>query len=105
VSDPDRPDICPGSDPFHTSGVMLSRAVGLFGKAFENVKVNSPFSGAIVPLPFYNKDQRVSSLMIEINRRLLMDENTGEKLPRIDMVFQKTGEILEKVIDHWACSI
>ena|GEM_PF-6492070 len=43
--------------------------------------------------------------MIEINRRLLMDENTGEKLPRIDMVFQKTGEILEKVIDYWACSI
>jgi len=67
--------------------------------------LNSSFSGAIVPLPFYNKDQRVPSLMIEINRRLLMDENTGEKLPRIDMVFQKTGEILEKVIDYWACSI
>ena len=93
-----------GSDPFHTSGVLLSRAVGLFGKAFENVKVNSPFSGAIVPLPFYNKDQRVYPLMIEINRRLLMEENTGEKLPQIEVFFQKTGEILEKVIDQWACS-
>ncbi len=101
----DRPDICLGGDPFHTPGLLLSRALDRFGEAFERISVNSPFSGAIVPLEFFRKDRRVSSLMIEINRQLLMDENTGEKLPRIDMVFQKTGEILEKVLHHWACSI
>lgn len=103
--DPDRPDICLGSDPFHTPGLLLARALDRFGEVFVRVNVNTPFSGAIVPLEFFRKDRRVSSLMIEINRQLLMDENTGEKLPQIDMVFQKTGKILEKVLHHWAFPI
>lgn len=98
----DRPDICLGSDPFHTSGELLTRAGTLFKGAFESVKVNFPFSGAIVPLPYYNKDRRVSSLMIEINRRLLMDEDTGKKIKQCVIVFHKIGEIVEEIIGSLA---
>jgi N-formylglutamate amidohydrolase len=37
------------------------------------VKINSPYSGTIIPLKYYQKDKRVKSIMIEINRNLYMD--------------------------------
>jgi N-formylglutamate amidohydrolase len=36
---------------------------------------NEPFSGTIIPLKHYRKDQRVQSLMIEINRKLYLNED------------------------------
>ena len=36
---------------------------------------NEPFSGTIVPLKHYRRDQRVESLMIEINRNLYLNED------------------------------
>jgi len=35
-----------------------------------DVAIDSPFSGTIVPLKHYHKDQRVTSVMIEVNRSL-----------------------------------
>jgi N-formylglutamate amidohydrolase len=35
-----------------------------------DVAIDSPFSGTIVPLKHYHKDQRVLSVMIEVNRSL-----------------------------------
>ena len=35
-----------------------------------DVAIDSPFSGTIVPLKHYHKDQRVASVMIEVNRSL-----------------------------------
>lgn len=43
--------------------------------------VNAPFSGTLVPLSRYRKDARVSSIMVEVNKGLYMDERTGERLP------------------------
>jgi hypothetical protein len=43
-------------------------------------KVNRPFSGSIVPANNFDKNKRVFSVMIEVNRRLYMDETTGENL-------------------------
>ena len=50
------------------------------------VKRNSPFAGTMVPMKYYRKDKRVTSVMIEVNRRLYMDEVTGEKLPGFEAV-------------------
>ena len=43
------------------------------------VRVNRPYEGTLVPLPFWRKDRRVASIMIEVNRSLCMDEATGRK--------------------------
>ncbi len=40
----------------------------------------------MVPLGFYRKDGRVTSLMIEVNRRLYMDEVTGHRMPELAKV-------------------
>ena len=65
-----RPDICIGTDPFHTDQALIRTMVETFETLGYAVAVNSPFSGTIVPLKHYHKDQRVASVMIEVNRSL-----------------------------------
>jgi len=43
------------------------------------LEINQPYAGSIVPMAFYHKDRRVVSIMIEVNRKLYMDEMTGTK--------------------------
>lgn len=75
-----RPEICLGADPYFTPDPLLNAAKAYFTKAGLEVAVNTPFAGAIVPEPFYSqRDKRVRSLMIEVNRSLYMDEKTGQK--------------------------
>ena len=72
-----RPEICIGSDNYHSQGAVvdeLSRSFELHG--FE-VGINTPFAGAIVPAKHYKKDERVQAVMIEIRRELYLDESTG----------------------------
>ncbi len=78
---PGRPNICIGTDNFHTPAWLAKRTVDMFQKAGYSVKVNRPYSGSIVPLDYYQVDKRVASIMIEINRGLYMDEHTGLKTP------------------------
>jgi len=75
----DRPEICIGTDDFHTSYKLKLLFEKLFKDFYFTIKVNKPFKGTIVPLKFYNKDKRVQSLMIEVRRDLYMDEKSGEK--------------------------
>ena len=69
-SDMNRPDICIGTDAYHTSAELKD----CLSKAFEAsdyiVAIDSPFCGSIVPLKHYHLDRRVSSVMIEVNRSL-----------------------------------
>ena len=66
----DRPEICIGTDNFHTSEKLRNSFGELFEKSNFIVKYNAPFKGSIVPLKFYNKDKEVQSIMIEIRRDL-----------------------------------
>lgn len=69
----ERPDFCIGTSEFHTpSSVTRALTAALECKGFT-VKCNSPFAGTIVPMKFYEKDPRVISVMIEVNRRLYSD--------------------------------
>jgi len=90
----DRPEICIGTDNFHTSEELKN----LFGDLFEisnfTVKYNAPFKGSMVPLKFHKKEIRVQSIMIEVRRDLYIDEESGEK----NYEFYKIKNILEKII-------
>jgi N-formylglutamate deformylase len=69
-SDANRPDICIGTDSYHTSTELkdcLLKVLEAFG---YRVAIDSPFSGTIVPLKHYRKDKNVASVMIEVNRSL-----------------------------------
>jgi N-formylglutamate deformylase len=73
----DRPDICIGTDPFHTPAALRDVLVNAFGSEGFRVAVDTPFSGALVPVRYYRRDPRVQSVMVEVNRRLYLDEATG----------------------------
>jgi hypothetical protein len=79
---------------FHTSERLASEAVNAFAQHGLDVAVNRPYSGALVPARCYRRDDRVAALMIEINRRLYMDEATGEKLA----TFAETAALVESVL-------
>lgn len=74
-----RPDICIGSDDFHTPTELVEILKHTFEKLGYSVKINTPFSGSIVPLNYFKKDTRVISVMIEVNRKLYMNEEAYEK--------------------------
>ena len=95
----ERPEICIGTDDYHTPDNLRDEAVALFEKAGFTVAVNSPFAGALVPLDYYRSDKRVMGLMIEVRRDLYIDETTAEKLPEFDGVRDKIKGVISQVID------
>jgi N-formylglutamate deformylase len=74
-----RPEICLGTDPFHTSENLFQQALNYFASQKIVVERDVPFQGALVPASGYQKDPRVSALMIEIRRDLYMNEISGER--------------------------
>ncbi len=70
-----RPEICIGIDEYHTSKDLVEYLVNAFKQKKYVTKINSPFSGSIVPLRYYGKNKNVHSVMIELNRSLYMDSN------------------------------
>jgi N-formylglutamate amidohydrolase len=71
--DRNRPDICIGTDTYHTSAELKDYLSAAFKTLGYDVATDSPFSGSIVPLKHYQLDRRVSSVMIEVNRSLYAD--------------------------------
>ncbi|MBR0092762.1 MAG: N-formylglutamate amidohydrolase [Lachnospiraceae bacterium] len=75
----ERPDICIGTDDFHTPGEMVDMLRVFFRKQGYTVALNAPFAGAIVPARYYRNNSNVQSLMIEINRGLYIDHQVRKK--------------------------
>jgi N-formylglutamate deformylase len=90
-----RPDFCLGSDPFHTQKALIDWLEMELRKNDRTIKINAPYSGTIVPRAFLGKDKRVSSIMIEINRSLYMDESTGEKHRVFDRIKEEIHVLLK----------
>jgi N-formylglutamate amidohydrolase len=91
----DRPDICLGYEPFHAPGELVGEIEDLLAASGLRVGHNTPFAGSYVPLPWYRRDARVSSLMIELNRSLYMEEHTGARSSGFDRTADLTRRILE----------
>lgn len=92
-----RPEICIGTDSYHTSKELIDKVYNLFkGKGYD-VSIDTPFAGALVPMQYYKKDKRVQSLMIEIRRDLYMNELNGDKNIGFDKVKTDLEDILEQL--------
>jgi N-formylglutamate amidohydrolase len=89
-----RADFCIGTDPFHTPSLIRDVMVAAVREAGHSVTVDAPFSGALVPQAYYRKDRRVWSVMIEVNRGLYMDEQSGQK----SQGFEQATSIVRKLI-------
>jgi N-formylglutamate deformylase len=92
-----RPDICIGTDPFHTPSSLTDALIAAVEKLNFSVAVNAPFAGALVPFAYFRKDRRVAAVMIEVNRRLYMDEHTGRKNPDFAQLCDNMHKLIEAV--------
>jgi len=92
--DPDQPEICIGTDSFHTPGRLAAEAAAIFEGAGFRVALNRPFSGTLVPMKYYRREPAVSSIMIELNRGLYMDEKAGVPLPQFEILRQRLAGCL-----------
>lgn len=98
--DPARPDICLGTDPYHTPDWLREAAVAAFEAEGYSVEVNRPFSGALVPMTYYGADPSVLAVMVEVNRGLFMDEETGARGPDLDLHAARVQRAVRAVAAH-----
>ena len=89
-----RPEICIGTDDFHTPEKLKNFLTKKFRDFDFSVDINTPFSGSIVPNSYYNLEKRVISIMIEVRRDLYIDENIFVKNEN----YNKIKNILNKII-------
>lgn len=75
IKDDNRPDICIGTDDYHTPQLLVEWVSDYFKMLGYSVQINNPYSGTIVNNNSYQKDKRVKSIMIEINRKLYMEDH------------------------------
>ena len=82
LADPqwDRPDVCIGTDDFHTSAELGAAFVRAFQGQGWRVSLNDPFAGALVPSSRYRIDRRVHAVMVEVNRGLYLRESDATPL-------------------------
>lgn len=96
----ERPDICIGTDPFHTPNELAVLAESFCESRGRTPAINSPFSGTCVPLAYLGKDRRVSSMMIEVNRSLYMDERTGGRSRGFSETKRFLDDLIRWIIDR-----
>jgi N-formylglutamate amidohydrolase len=90
-----RPDFNIGTDSFHTPKKYIDASVTYFENLGYSLGVDWPYSGSIVPLKYYQKEKKVSSIMLEINRKLYLNEPTNEK----SIEYEKTKKVVEGYIN------
>ena len=94
----ERPEICLGTDPFHTPEALVRRAEALFTGMDFSVSVNTPYAGALVPMACYRRELRLQALMIEVNRNMYMNEETGEKTSGFERIRQVLARVVESLV-------
>jgi len=99
---PVRPAICLGTDDFHTPSWLREMVQSAFTLWGFKTELNFPFSGTIVPMAYYRNDANVASIMIEVNRHLYMNENTGVKSQFFEEVQNKISTILNMLNEMFA---
>lgn len=93
-----RPDICLGTDQYHSPQALVDSARQMFEDAGFTVELDRPFSGALVPSTHFQRDPRVMALMVEVNRGLYMDERSGERLKTFDIVRERLQQVVRGAI-------
>jgi N-formylglutamate deformylase len=92
-----RPDFCLGTDAFHTPRGLAQATARRIQEMGYRVGINRPYAGTMVPIAFYQKDRRVASIMIEVNRSLYMDELAGTKTGGFDTVKEQIQALLGSI--------
>ena len=85
--------VCIGFEEYHKEQNLINS----INDNFTNYKVeeNKPYKGSIVPLKYYQKNNRVKSVMIEMDRSIYMDDNIEFKK---HSNYNKIKQILDNIL-------
>lgn len=86
-----RPDFNIGTDAFHTPQKWIDASITFFEEKGFSLGVDKPYEGTIVPMDYYQKDKNVQSIMLEINRKLYLQEPSNEKSNQ----YQQTKQVVQ----------
>lgn len=92
-----RPDFNIGTDAFHTTAELINISVYFFKQKGYSLGVDRPYSGSIVPLEHYQKNKNVQSIMLEINRKLYLKEDSNEKSENYETIKQVTQDFIAAI--------
>ena len=96
-----RPDFNIGIDSYHTPKNLIAACIAFFEEKGYSLGVDWPYKGTIVPMEYYQKNKSVCSIMLEVNRRLYLNEPSNEKSNQFEetkMVIQSFLEMLRKEV-------
>jgi N-formylglutamate deformylase len=95
-----RPQLCLGTDDFHTPEWLVNAAEKLASKLGYNYLRNTPFTGTLVPMKHYQQDPRVMSLMLEWRRDIYHHQpDQTEQIHRIrEFQGELIGQFLESIL-------
>lgn len=91
------PDICLGSCSYHTPGDLLDFARQQFAASYA-VDINYPSAGSFVPGKYFLADKKVTSITIEVNKSLYLDETNQHKSISYDRTKEKVNTIMMDII-------
>ncbi|ALI98082.1 N-formylglutamate amidohydrolase [Rufibacter tibetensis] len=85
-----RPDFNIGTDPYHTPQSLIDFSIEFFKNKGYSLGVDWPYKGSIVPMEYYQKDKRVQTIMLEVNRKLYLKEPSNNKSKK----YMETKEVV-----------
>ena len=92
-----RPDFNIGTDKYHTPQNLIDSSIAYFEQRGFSIGVDWPYKGTIVPLAHYQKNKKVNSIMLEVNRELYLIEPSNEKSERFNEIKQITTDYLKSI--------
>lgn len=102
---PKRPQICVGTDEFHTPARLATAILDMFAGEGWTVGLNAPFSGALVPSRYFGLDRRVAALMVEVRRDVYLDEDTGMTNESFEMASKRIRSAIFQSLAMWQANI
>ena len=94
-----RPDFNIGIDEYHTPQELIKLSEKYFESLGYTLGINTPYSGTIVPMKYYNNNKNVQSIMLEINRKLYLEEPTNNKNSDFDKIKKVTAGFINLIRD------
>ena len=92
----DFPDICIGYEEAHVDHDLVETIKEVF-KEYE-IAINTPYAGSLVPGEYWQKDRRVKSVMIEINKRLYLQRDNRTKSEGFNAIRDKLTKLCEILV-------
>ena len=92
-----RPDFNIGIDKYHTPKTLIEASIVYFEQKGYSLGVDWPYQGTIVPMEYYRKNNAVNSIMLEVNRKLYLNESSNEKSNRFDETKQVVNGFIKMI--------